>query len=238
MSAAGTGAVGPRAFALFMSCLVFAGVFLAWPEIDLLVSGLMYTPGQGFVLSNSAFFNAVHDYIGILAWLICLSALLVWLLSWWRCLPTELSAWLSLRRRAALFLALALLLGPGLMVNTVFKDNWGRARPVHLAHFGGANQAEFTPAWIPSQQCAKNCAFVCGDASVGFGLIAFAFVTRRTRLWLGIGISFGAALGAMRIAQGGHFLSDVIFSFYVVYFTSWLLHRTMYRHSPAPVTKA
>jgi len=32
----------------------------------------------------------------------------------------------------------------------------------------------------------------------------------------------------MRSAQGGHFLSDVIFSFYIVYFSAWLLHRWLY----------
>jgi len=36
-------------------------------------------------------------------------------------------------------------------------------------------------------------------------------------------------LGLMRMGQGGHFLSDVIFSFYAVYFTAWALHRFMTR---------
>jgi lipid A 4'-phosphatase len=73
---------------------------------------------------------------------------------------------------------------------------------------------------------------------VGYALLAFAFYCRRPRLWLGIGIGAGSALGLMRMGQGGHFLSDVIFSFYAVYFTAWLLQRWMTRAGrslrPAP----
>jgi hypothetical protein len=36
-------------------------------------------------------------------------------------------------------------------------------------------------------------------------------------------------LDLMRMGQGGHFLSDVIFSFYAVYFTAWTLWRFMTR---------
>jgi lipid A 4'-phosphatase len=48
---------------------------------------------------------------------------------------------------------------------------------------------------------------------VGFYFIAFAlaFPRRRWR-WLGLGLGLGAAIGLVRILQGGHFLSDVVFS--------------------------
>jgi len=68
---------------------------------------------------------------------------------------------------------------------------------------------------------------LCGDASVGFGLVALAFVARRPRPWLLAGIAAGAALGLMRMAQGGHYLSDVVFAFYAVWFTSWALSELM-----------
>jgi lipid A 4'-phosphatase len=197
-----------------LGALAFAILFLAFPELDKMASASLYQADQGFILRRNEVFAFIHDYVGILAWLLAGAAAFVMLAAPWlkRLAPG---------RRAAAFVLLALLLGPGLVVNVVLKDNWGRARPVQTEEFGG--QARFTPAWVVSDQCDKNCSFVCGDASIGFGLIALAFVSRRPRPWLLAGIALGAALGLMRMAQGGHFLSDVVFSFYAVWFTAWAL---------------
>jgi len=222
----------PPVAALFLSCLGFSLLFLAFPGIDLWANGLLHAPGEGFLLKGNAFFDAVHEHVGILIWLLMLGGFYLWLPDRLGLVPERLRRW----RRAAAFVMLVVLLGPGLLVNVVFKDHWGRARPAQVDVFGG--KARFTPAWVVSDQCRKNCSFVCGDASVGYALLAFAFFCRRPRLWLGIGIGAGSALGLMRMGQGGHFLSDVIFSFYAVYFTAWLLQRWMTRAGrslrPAP----
>lgn len=210
---------------LFFSALAFALLFLAFPRLDLIANGAFHSPEQGFLLTGNVLFDTLRAYLGVLVIAMLALPLLVWGLSR-RGRGEAAEKWRG-RRPAALFLALAMLLGPGLMVNLVFKDQWGRARPSQVEEFGGT--AHFTPAWVISDQCRKNCSFVCGDASVGFVLLAVAFVSRRPRLWLSIGIAAGAVLGLMRMGQGGHFLSDVIFSFYVVYFTVWALYRYMTR---------
>lgn len=200
---------------MLLGLLAFSVLFLAFPELDRMSSAALYESGRGFILRGNALFDFVHDYIGVLAWLGALVALLIAVAGrWWR----RLADW----RRPAAFVMLALLLGPGLMVNTVLKDNWGRARPAQTVEFGG--ERIFTPAWVMSDQCPNNCSFVCGDASIGFGLVALAFVSKRPRRWLVAGLVAGGALGLMRMAQGGHFLSDVILSFYAVWFTAWLLN--------------
>ena len=48
---------------------------------------------------------------------------------------------------------------------------------------------------------------VCGDASLGYALVAIAFVSRRPRFWFVGGFAVGTALGLMRMGQGGHFLT-------------------------------
>src|SRR5690606_18360570 len=48
-----------------------------------------------------------------------------------------------LRPRDSLFGLLALALGPGLLVNGILKEVWGRARPREILEFGG--DATFTP---------------------------------------------------------------------------------------------
>jgi len=132
------------------------------------------------------------------------------------------------RRRIAVYLLLVMLVGPGLLVNTVFKDHWGRARPSQVTEFGGGKQ--FTRAAIPADQCPKNCSFPSGHASVGFYFLALAFVLpRRRALWLTIGTGLGLGIGLVRIIQGGHFLSDVLFAGIVVYLTARWLHALMFR---------
>ena len=38
------------------------------------------------------------------------------------------------------------------------------------------------------------------------------------------GLLFGSLMGLSRIVQGGHYLSDVIWSLAIVYFTAWVVH--------------
>jgi membrane-associated phospholipid phosphatase len=133
---------------------------------------------------------------------------------------------LPAQRRIALFLLVALALGPGLVVNTIFKDHWGRARPTQITAFGGDKR--MTPAFVPSDQCVRNCSFPAGDPAVGFYLVAAAFLVAPAK-WRrpaeSGAIVLAGAIALARLAQGGHFLSDVVASFFFVFATSWLLHR-------------
>lgn len=119
---------------------------------------------------------------------------------------------LFLPGRGWLFLLLALLIGPGLLANVGFKDHWGRARPREIVQFGGTKP--FTPAFVPADQCARNCSFVSGDASFGFILPCLAYVVPRRRsrrvFWAAMGA--GALFGGARLLLGAHFLSDVLFA--------------------------
>jgi lipid A 4'-phosphatase len=201
--------------------LLFAGavwLFLAAPEIDLAASRLFYRPDEGFFLRGTAW-----------VWLFYKgSPLLVWT---WVVVLVAL-ALLSLRqrfrdlRRPALFLLAVIVVGPWLGA-TLFKDHWGRARPVQIAEFGGDKR--FTPAWVISDQCDENCSFVGGHASGAFSLMALAWVVKRhRRFWLAAGTLWGAHMGLVRMAQGGHFLSDIVFAGFLVYFSAALLARWVF----------
>jgi lipid A 4'-phosphatase len=206
--------------------LVLCGGSVLLPGIDLWVSALFYRPADGFFLGDWVVFRAIRDglpYV-VVIFVVALSALLVLALLRRRTI-------LGLDGRAALFLLLALALGPGLTVNTIFKDHWGRARPAQIVEFGGDKQ--FSRAFVPSDQCARNCSFTAGDPSIGFYLVSIAFLAtapRRRRWGVAGAVVLGAALGVVRIAQGGHFLSDVIASGFLVYGVSGLLHRALIVH--------
>ena len=134
-------------------------------------------------------------------------------------------------RNALIFLVAALAIGPGILVNTVLKDHWGRARPFQIEAFGGTRQ--FTPAPVPADQCARNCSFVSGHAALGFSLVAFAFLLpagRPRNIVMAGALAFGALIGLGRIAAGHHFLSDVVDAGLVVVATTWLLHRWLVVH--------
>ena len=65
--------------------------------------------------------------------------------------------------RAVVFLIATLALAPGLLVNVVLKDHWGRPRPIDVAQFGGAQH--FRAWWDPRGDCPGNCSFVSGDVA-------------------------------------------------------------------------
>lgn len=122
--------------------------------------------------------------------------------------------WKSLRtpdakpiRKVAIAVLLSLALGPGLVVNTIFKDNWGRPRPYQVIRDGKI----FTPVWRANVNQPKNNSFPCGHASMGFFLgVPFLVLGYRKKALL-IGLVGGGFVGAVRMLQGGHYLSDVVF---------------------------
>ena len=114
------------------------------------------------------------------------------------------------------------------MVNVLLKNAWGRARPNDILQFGGEDI--FTPWYKLGDSCVSNCSFVSGDASVGFMLIIFYFITKKI-IFFYLAMSFGLALGFIRIIAGGHFFSDIIFSQIVVTTTvtvSYILYKKLY----------
>lgn len=137
-------------------------------------------------------------------------------------------------RALVMFLALVMAIGPGLIINAVFKENFGRPRPRDVQEFGGENQ--FLPVWQPDfSQKARS--FPSGHASMGFYwmcLGVYFWERNRQRSWgiLAFGFAYGCLMGFGRIAQGGHWLSDILWAGGFVYLTSWILYRTL-RLGPA-----
>ena len=115
-----------------------------------------------------------------------------------------------------------------LVVNVLLKNMWGRARPNDILQFGGNDV--FTPWYKFGDSCVSNCSFVSGDASVGFALVVFYFLTKKN-IYIYLSILFGISLGFIRIIAGGHFISDIIFSYIIVtgaLFFSFLIYRRFF----------
>ena len=191
------------------------------PAIDLRLSGLFYRPGSGFFLDHSGPVRLLYQGT---PWLIgSVAVVLLAVLAWSSLARTPQARRI---RSGAAFAVLALALGPGLVVNGVLKEHWGRPRPEQISEFGG--KASFVPALWPSRQCQHNCSFPSGHAAAGFFLITGAWLWPRRRwAWRVGGILAGGLIGLARIAQGGHFFSDVLGALIVVWFTNEVLYHWM-----------
>ena len=54
----------------------------------------------------------------------------------------------------------------------------------------------------------------------------------------GAALGFGAATGALRIAFGGHFFSDVVFSGVFTFLIIWVVHGLLYRWPRSAISDA
>ena len=108
-----------------------------------------------------------------------------------------------------------LLIGPLLIVNSVFKEFIGRVRPRMIEQFGG--QFDFTRAGEIMGQCQGNCSFVSGEASVGgwFLVCGLLFATHQRKLVYSLLLALGVFMALLRVAFGAHFISDVTLGFLV-----------------------
>ena len=201
---------------------ILAVIFVVCPQIDLWAANLFFDPIHRYNYNHTPAVRFIYRSVEILTVLLSTALLSMLGATWW---------WkktvLGLSSKQLLYLILALMLGPGLVVNLFAKNMMGRARPSHIEEFGGSQV--FTPAFVLSDQCERNCSFVSGHAALGFYLLSFSFVLpRHRRKILGASLLYGGTVGVVRMYQGGHFLSDVIFALCFVYFTSRLLYHLMF----------
>ena len=131
--------------------------------------------------------------------------------------------------RAVVFLISTLVLGPGLLVNVTLKDHWGRPRPVEVTQFEGTEH--FVPWWDPRGECDKNCSFVSGDVAGAIWTMAPAVLAppQWRALAYGGSLALGAVIAALRVMQGGHFVSDVIFAGVFTFLIIWVVYGLIYR---------
>lgn len=215
------------------AALAFSGLF------DMAVARLCYFPGQGFVLGSREPWRTLYEYGEWPALLMAGGSLLLLVFGSLRTRLPGVHAKLHRWRPTLLFFLLLYLLGPGLLVNVMLKDHWGRPRPSQVAEFGGDQ-----PFRYPFEQgdFPKGKSFPCGHASIAFYLCAPYFVlrTRKRRLArviFGYGFALGCLMGIARILQGGHFLSDVLWSGTLTLLLAWGLSALLHpdRFSAAPV---
>ena len=97
---------------------------------DLKLSGLFYLGNNNWWGMHNALCTFMYRYGTIPALVLSIAALGFFIVSFF---AYNFYKW----RRICLFLILVMLLGPGLLVNGVLKEYWGRPRPRNIIPFGG-----------------------------------------------------------------------------------------------------
>lgn len=208
-----------------------AVIFVGWPDLDLAVARLFYIEPRHFLFNQSVLATVLRFGFRALTWGTAMGAAIGIILVLAReghLFGLSLAQWI--------FLALVLITGPGLIANTVLKDNWARPRPLYVVEFGGPDR--FTPALERSGSCKRNCSFVSGEASATFAFgFAIAMLARRRRAALmAAAVAAGSVAGVIRMGEGGHFLSDVVFAGVFmaldVALMSWLVFHVLVQKTP------
>ncbi len=209
----------------FLISSIIAGlIFFFFPQIDIYFSSLFVRNGQ-FYLENNPLIKFIYHYgpvpTVLLAILVSI-ALLVMIFK-------KTDSFMGFTKKGCLYTFFCLLIILGILVNNGFKEFSGRARPRNITEFGG--DKKFTRVFVISNQCRSNCSFVSGHASSGFifCVLSLLYKGRKRKYIFAFGIFMGSILGLIRIIGGGHFLSDVYFSFVIVYFFGLLIHYFMFK---------
>jgi len=197
---------GLRAFLVVAALTVAVGlVFGLLPQIDLDAAHLFGTTQTGFVMRLNGIaliMRQVGLWLPILVAVGCLLTLLAPLINPF--VKTMVDS------RSLIAIALTFALGPGLLVNVVLKDNWHRPRPMQITEFGGTS--DFKAWWDTSGACPYNCSFVSGEVAGATAVVAAAALVPAAYAGSALiaAIIFAVVIAFMRMAFGGHFLSDVI----------------------------
>jgi membrane-associated PAP2 superfamily phosphatase len=199
-------------------------------DLDIAIQSLFYSPAEGWRLEHRTFWDFTYRYGIFPGYLFAVGCLAMISVSYWNERYFKY-------RKAAVVMVVALILGPGLLVNAVFKDHWQRPRPREVTQFGGGEQ--FVPVCVRGHVTGGK-SFPCGHASMGFYLAVPYLFLRRTRkglayAFLALGIGYGSVIGAARMIAGGHFLSDVIWAAGMVWIAA-LASYYAFRFDEAPAT--
>lgn len=228
---------------LIWALLFFAlALFVKFPGLDLLISARYFDPDLGFFHRSHPVVLALYDWTPWIGRVIVIGLAVYALLAPMLARHFDKQGEHSLAQRAegpwrhlATVAVVCGLLGPGLIIEGIFKNQIGRPRPVQVVEFGGKDtyQGPFAQGQTPE----RNRSFVSSHAAAGFWLMSLGLTCGPLwrRRWLLIGTVTGGVVGLGRILQGGHFFSDILFAFFTVWLScelvAWLDRRWRNRHT-------
>jgi membrane-associated PAP2 superfamily phosphatase len=189
--------------------------FFIIPDLDIILLKPFYNQATDCWYSlKIPFWDFIYKYGIYFGYLLVIISLIVLSMSYWK---ESLIKW----RKPAFFMLFVMVMGPGVLVNGIFKEHWGRPRPRDIQQFNGPDK--FVKVWVYNKT-TNGKSFPSGHASMGFYVsIPFLFLRKRYKKWAWVffilGTILGGLLGFARMSAGGHFTGDVIWAAGFVWLT-------------------
>ncbi len=209
----------------FISFIFWIVLFKTWPKIDLFISNLFFD-GEKFPLGMK--YNMIIKIIDHFIEFGCIGLWITVLVRRFKRNRKNHGLQYTAVKRKLLYISSVGVLGSVGAVHMI-KRYIMRCRPNYIEFFGGP--FPFTEVWTRNLSefvnISKCASFVSGHSAIGFLIFAIAFIfpasDSRHKKYIILGTCIGGLFGFIRIIQGQHFLSDVIFSGYLVYFAATAL---------------
>lgn len=204
---------------------------------DLAWAGAFYRSGGangGWLYARELPWSALYDYGELPGWFLVAAAAALYA-------GARAGKAPSRYKSCCLVIVLTVALGPGLLVNGILKNYWGRPRPIEISAFGGP--LSYQEAWVMGVP-GEGKSFTCGHCSMAFSISsAAAFYPYHPVLSvvaLATGVVYGIVMGIARMAQGGHFPTDILWSGVIVLSIVAALYYLVFRipeHGGAEATR-
>tara|TARA_Y100000996_G_scaffold225635_1_gene177489 strand:+ start:1841 stop:3298 length:1458 start_codon:yes stop_codon:yes gene_type:complete len=191
--------------------LLLSITFFLFPNLDITVSGLFFLEEGRFIATEQNWFihlirKILMPFLALLLFFIPLAAIVKQYFYKEKILSISVRDWM--------YVFTCLVIGTGIVVNSIFKNLWGRARPNDTIAFGG--EQPFTIPWLNVDYCETNCSFVSGDVSFFTLSLAILIIFNKTSwnifAYIGIGL-----ISLLRVMEGDHFFSDTVMSFIITF---------------------
>ena len=212
---------------------LFAGILFAiFPQLDVTLSRMFYDEAtRRFALGPIGAAEFVRRAAMWIAWAFAAPAIIAPILKLiWPRKP------LIIPGRAVLFLLSTMLLTAIVLPNIIFKQHWGRPRPITTVEFHGANM--FRPWWDPRGDSPDNGSFFSGEAATAFATFAPAALAPASLRPAAFAAAtlFGLTTGALRMAFGAHYASDIMAAGLAAFLVTWFMHGLIYRWNGTRLT--
>jgi len=193
---------------IILGAILLITTLIFWlSDLDITLQSLFFDKEKGWYYVETPFWRFLYKYGIFLGYILALGSLFLISFTYWQ---PKLIFW----RRPAMLMVFVVLFGPGILVNLILKDQWGRPRPREITVFAG--QEEYCQVAVPNFG-GEGKSFPCGHCAIAFYLaVPYLFLRKKYPFWaftfLILGLSYGFLMGTARIMAGAHFLSDVIWS--------------------------
>ncbi len=206
-------------FVIPFSLVFILTIAAFFTDLDLSVSAYFFEASAN-KWSDSSFVTFVYDYGPKVAVLSAFWAVFRLILSY--VVPNQFS-----HRAKSYFVIVSILLVPVFLTHVVLKDVWKRPRPRDTIEFNGNH--DFLRILKISDHDFLGRSFPSGHAAAGFCLVFGYFLFKRksgflARITLSGALLLGCLLSYARIASGGHYFSDILWSFGLCWFSVYALY--------------